>query len=96
MLALGSSTRGHQPPNWLLLWPRAIARSATTRRLLHAFGQVAGLLADTGYPLLSAAAKRSTIAAAGSTAVIAPTLWPAYIAIASMSPSMPASGMLAA
>ena len=40
----------------------------------------------------SAAAKRSTIAAAGSTAVMLPTLWPAYIAIASMSPSTPASG----
>jgi hypothetical protein len=53
-------------------------------------------LTDTGYPSLSAAAKRSTIAAAGSTSVIAPTLWPAYIAIASTSPAMPASGILAA
>jgi hypothetical protein len=45
--------------------------------------------AEKGYPLRSATAKRSTIAAAGSTSVIAPTLWPAYIAIASTSPSMP-------
>ena len=40
----------------------------------------------------SAVAKRSTIVAAGSTAAIAPTPCPAYIAIASMSPSMPESG----
>src|SRR5262249_39652371 len=49
-----------------------------------------------GYRWFGAAAKRSTIAAAGSTSVIAPTPWPAYIAIASTSPSIPASGRLAA
>jgi hypothetical protein len=48
----------------------------------------------SGYALRSSAAKRSTIAAAGSTSAMAPTLWPAYIAIASMSPSVPTSGAL--
>ena len=44
----------------------------------------------------SAAAKRSMIAAAGSTVSIVPTLWPAYIAIASTSPLVAESGMLSA
>jgi hypothetical protein len=44
----------------------------------------------------SAAAKRSTIAAAGSTASIAPTPCPAYIAIASTSPLVLESGTLTA
>ena len=59
-------------------------------------GWDAGRATTTGkhYALRSAAAKRSTIAAAGSTAVMAPTLWPAYIAIASGSPSVPAIGRL--
>jgi hypothetical protein len=44
----------------------------------------------------SAAAKRSMIAAAGSTLSIVPTLWPAYSAIASTSPLLADSGMLSA
>ena len=66
---------------------RAAGKWATEESLLRRHSGCG----TTGYPLRSAEPKRSTIAAAGSTSVIAPTLWPAYIAIASTSPSMPAS-----
>lgn len=43
-----------------------------------------------GYVIV--AANRSTIVAAGSIDPIAPTPWPAYMAMASTSPSMPITG----
>ena len=76
-------------------WESVAGASMLADKTGRRLGRRTAATAEKGYPLRSAAAKRSTIAAAGSTSVIAPTLWPAYIAIASMSPFMPASGMLA-